>query len=310
MSRLYPAPCRATSCACAQGSRVFLVTGWNTLWSRCWVGVLFLASLLSVAVFPAPASALAASSRAPVLLLRPAPCPPLGDLTGDGLITTDDTVAINDILSSVRIPTEAQVFEADVNGDGKITATDSAEIAAYRDGSITTFSGCVPFAPVLARAERDARRLADLSLIAKALARYSRDTGTLPTYLLIGTPSSDANWKSNSASSDFRKRLRPYLYPLPVDPLNSQLEHYRYVYAALPASRSEWGTCAGKTILYVARVETSIAGHEECDMGDGKNHFTRVIVYPKAAVADDFFASAFLSLWRLFSPKGPAQELF
>ncbi|MEK7169907.1 MAG: dockerin type I repeat-containing protein, partial [Patescibacteria group bacterium] len=168
------------------------------------------------------------------------PCPPLGDVNGDGLITSEDAGIVNDILSSARIPTEAQIVEADVSGDGEITATDSAEILAYLQDTVSAFSGCVPYAPVLARAERDARRLADLAIIKKALLRYSHDTGTLPSYVFLGTPSSDGYWKNNTASSDFKKKLKPYLNPIPVDPLNSRLENFRYVYATIPALNPEW----------------------------------------------------------------------
>ena len=273
------------------------------------LGLLF-ASLLFTVTFPASVAAIATSGSTAVVLQRSAPCSPLGDVSGDGMITAEDASIVNDILSSVRVPTEAHVFEADVNNDGKITATDSAEIVAYLQGNPSAFSGCIPYAPVLARAERDARRLTDLAVIKKVLARYAHDTGTLPTYLPIGTPSSDMSWKSNSASGDFRKKLRPYLYTLPVDPLNSQLENFRYVYATIPSSDFAWGTCAGKTILFATRVETSAAGHEECAVSDGQNHFTLIIPPPKIAFQNDFFASAFLSLWRLFSPERAPQEIF
>ena len=36
-----PAPCREMPCACAQGCRGFLATGYNALWSRCWVYYMF-----------------------------------------------------------------------------------------------------------------------------------------------------------------------------------------------------------------------------------------------------------------------------
>lgn len=253
-------------------------------------------------MFPASAAAVAVSSSTAESFFRPSPCAPLGDVNGDGWITSEDAVLINDILSSVRVPTEAQVFEADVNNDGKITATDSAELAAYLQGSAPAFSGCVFSAPALARAQRDARRLADLSVIQKALDRYARDHGTYPTYLLLGTPSSDGYWRSNTAGSDFRRKLKPYLNPLPADPLNTPLENFRYVYATIPIVNPPWGApCAGNIVLFAARVETSAAGHEECDIGDGKNHFTHIITSNKTALSNDFFASALVSFWRLFS---------
>ncbi len=258
--------------------------------------------LIFFGVFPALAAAATVSSSTVAFFPRPSPCAPLGDVNGDVLVTADDSGFIGEVLKSSLIPTEAQTFEADVNNDGRITATDFTEVVKYTRGTTDAFSGCVPYALALARAERDARRLADLSVIQKVLKRYARDTGTYPTYSLLGTPSSDDYWRSNTAGMDLRKKLKPYLNPLPVDPLNTPLENFRYVYATIPVFNPPWGAlCAGNTVLFATRVETSAAGHEECDLGDGKNHFTRIITSNKTALSNDFFASALVSFWRLFS---------
>ncbi|KKW12906.1 MAG: Peptidase M15B and M15C DD-carboxypeptidase VanY/endolysin [Parcubacteria group bacterium GW2011_GWA2_49_9] len=271
--------------------------------------VFFVSVFFSAAVFPVSVSAVPASSTAEFSPL-PSPCVPLGDVNGDGLVTAADAVFVNDVLLGVRVPTEAQRFEADVSNDGRISVTDSAEINAYLQGTAPSFSGCVPQAFALLRAQRDAQRLADLSVIQKALNRYAHDRGTYPLYSLLGTPASDNFWK-NSSASDFKKRLKPYLYPLPVDPLNNSLENFRYVYATIPALNPPWGaSCAGNTVLFATRVETSAAGHDECDLGDGEHHFTLIISANKTASSGDFFASALLSLWRLFSPAQTTRYIF
>lgn len=267
--------------------------------------------LVLFGIFPTLASAIPAGSETLEPFAVRSACAPLGDVDGDGKVTPKDVSIVNDILSSARVPTEAQVFEADVTNDGKITASDTAEISAYLKGTIPSFSGCVAYAPALARAVRDAQRLADLSAIREALTRYARDTGTYPTYPLIGTPSSDVYWKSNTSGSDFRRRLKYYLNPLPVDPLSSELENFRYVYATIPSFNPPWGApCAGNTILFATRVETSATGYDECDLGDGRNHFTRIIASHKTALSNNSFASALASFWQLFSKAEGEKETY
>ncbi|MSU56149.1 MAG: hypothetical protein EXS51_02475 [Candidatus Taylorbacteria bacterium] len=263
--------------------------------------------LASVFIFftvaPLSAVAITAQSDVPEVPPLPSPCIPLGDINGDGLVTSDDATLVHEMLSGVRVLTDAQAFEADVTSDGSINDSDAAEINAYLQKTLPVFSGClVVYAPARARAERDARRLADLSILKGALVRYARDTGTYPTYPLVGTPSSDGYWKSTIFGVDFRKKLKAYINPLPIDPLNIKLDNFRYVYATIPLVNPPWGkACAGATVLFAARTETSLAGHEECDLGDGRNHFTLVLSSNKTALSNNAFASAFSSFLSLFS---------
>lgn len=264
--------------------------------------------LVLFTVVPLSVGANTTSGKAIEPLPLSSPCVPLGDLNGDGLVTSDDATLVHEMLSGVRVLTDAQVFEADVTNDGSVNDSDTAEISAYLRGTLSAFSGCLVYAPAIARAKRDIRRLDDLALIKSALMRYARDKGTYPAYPLVGTPSSDGYWKNTISSSDFRKRLKPYLHPLPLDPLSSQVENFRYVYATIPLVNPPWGApCAGATVLFVSRAETSLAGHEECDLGDGRNHFTLVITSNKTALSNNAFASAFSSFWSLFSLERVAQ---
>lgn len=52
----------------------------------------------------------------------------LGDLTGDGKVTSADAVLLVRSLSELEQLTDEQVLVADMNGDGKITAADSVAL--------------------------------------------------------------------------------------------------------------------------------------------------------------------------------------
>ena len=52
----------------------------------------------------------------------------LGDLTGDGKVTSADAVLLVRSLSELEQLTDEQLLSADMNGDGKITAADSVAL--------------------------------------------------------------------------------------------------------------------------------------------------------------------------------------
>ena len=59
---------------------------------------------------------------------------PLGDLSGDGQITTADVGIINSFARGVISPTPEQLALADANGDGKITTVDVGLVNAHAKG--------------------------------------------------------------------------------------------------------------------------------------------------------------------------------
>ncbi len=76
------------------------------------------------------------------LASKPSPCPPLGDVDGDGLVSTTDANWIAQYTVGTRTLTPEQLIRADVNGDGKVNIVDSLIISQYLAGTINTFPGC------------------------------------------------------------------------------------------------------------------------------------------------------------------------
>lgn len=70
---------------------------------------------------------------------RRSPCPPLGDIDGDGLVTREDA---HQLAEQMVNDESIDLSRADVNGDGRVDVTDVRLIAQYADGIIDNFIGC------------------------------------------------------------------------------------------------------------------------------------------------------------------------
>ena len=73
---------------------------------------------------------------------RASPCPPLGDVDGDGVVTAKDGDLISQAVAGLITLTPSQATRADVNGDGVVDEIDHLLILQYAAGQIATFSGC------------------------------------------------------------------------------------------------------------------------------------------------------------------------
>ena len=98
------------------------------------IGRPFSSSLVS----PKPTSATSSISYSPQ-----GPCPPIGDVNGDGVIKPDDAQDILSYTANIK-PANFYPDRADVNKDGKIDSIDAALIKQYLAGIINTFAACPP----------------------------------------------------------------------------------------------------------------------------------------------------------------------
>ena len=62
------------------------------------------------------------------------PCPPLGDVDGDGSITHTDSQLVLEHEASLRQLSPAQLARADVNGDGVVNSIDAQLILQVAEG--------------------------------------------------------------------------------------------------------------------------------------------------------------------------------
>jgi hypothetical protein len=148
---------------------------------------------------------------------------------------------------------------------------------------------------------RDARRVEDLQTIKKAVDAYAAYYWFYPRYDIRSAAMSDAQWRSTLPSRDFRKRLKKFLNQLPIDPLNDPMLNFRYVYGYVPFESESAPDCAGKTVLFAARVETDAAHYQECDFGGKEKRILYVIASEKKVAAHNTFAGVFMSFAELFS---------
>ncbi|MDI6602598.1 MAG: dockerin type I domain-containing protein, partial [Patescibacteria group bacterium] len=73
---------------------------------------------------------------------KPSPCPPIGDIDGDSLITRNDAQFITQYVErKVKFSPEIRVI-ADVNDDGKVSTLDAMLISQYMIGEISIFPAC------------------------------------------------------------------------------------------------------------------------------------------------------------------------
>lgn len=78
------------------------------------------------------------------------PCPPIGDINGDKVITEADSQAVLQIVAALppyQNPTADQIKRADVNGDGRVMSSDALRILRYIKGMDTTFKACFASVP-------------------------------------------------------------------------------------------------------------------------------------------------------------------
>ena len=75
-------------------------------------------------------------------IYRASPCPPIGDIDDDGLVTDNDAQLVADYVVGSITLTEEQLRRADVNGDGMVTGGDAMYISQYVEGLIDTFPVC------------------------------------------------------------------------------------------------------------------------------------------------------------------------
>ncbi len=148
---------------------------------------------------------------------------------------------------------------------------------------------------------RDARRVEDLQTIKKALDAYATYYWFYPRYDIRSAAMSDAQWRRTIPSRDFRKRLKPFLNQLPIDPLNDPMLNFRYVYGLVPVDDEGAPDCAGKTVLFATRVETDAAHYQECDLGGAEKRILYIITSEKKTAAHNTLAGVFMSFAKLFS---------
>lgn len=149
--------------------------------------------------------------------------------------------------------------------------------------------------------ERDARRIEDLLQIKKALDLYAKHYWYYPRYNIESPAMSDGWWRRTTISWDFRKRMKSFINQLPIDPLNDPMLNFRYVYGYVPFDYKDTPDCAGKTLLFAARVETDAAQYQECDFGGTEKRRLYVITSDKQPAARDMSAGVLASFVRLFS---------
>jgi hypothetical protein len=62
----------------------------------------------------------------------------LGDVDGDGVITTKDALMLLQAANDMLNLTEEQFMRADLNGDGELSAMEAMRILQYVSGKVTT----------------------------------------------------------------------------------------------------------------------------------------------------------------------------
>ena len=155
-------------------------------------------------------------------------------------------------------------------------------------------------APEKEAAERDMRRVSDLALIKEAIGKYRNHYWSFPGYSLESPAMSDDYWRKTGQSRDFRKRLRPYLNYLPIDPQNDGSQGFHYVYHFMPPNAPpEWSGCAGRSILY-ARVETADFVFQQCPF-TGDERRTVFVINEEITKAPSLFAAVLTSFSLLFT---------
>ena len=75
---------------------------------------------------------------------RPSPCPPMGDLDGDGLITRNDERLMRSPVIWMKPvdPANEMSVRANLKGYGTINLTDWGLMKAFLNGDIDTFPAC------------------------------------------------------------------------------------------------------------------------------------------------------------------------
>ena len=81
-------------------------------------------------------------STTPTPVGRVSPCPPKGDILGDGYVGQDDVDALREYLTGTRTLTQEQMDRADVTGRGKVYSVDLMYIEAYFKYIFSTFGSC------------------------------------------------------------------------------------------------------------------------------------------------------------------------
>lgn len=74
---------------------------------------------------------------------RRSPCPPVGDIDGNGYITQNDlALLLYDVVARYPNITDEELLRADVNGDGVVNALDISTLELFLGGEIDTFPAC------------------------------------------------------------------------------------------------------------------------------------------------------------------------
>lgn len=146
-------------------------------------------------------------------------------------------------------------------------------------------------------AQRDAKRITDLAQIKEALDKYAAYYWFVPSYPPESPAMSDGFWKATVHSRDFKKRIKPFLNQLPIDPLNEGASGFHYVYESLPVQKGRG--CAGKTVLF-ARLETDIYAYEQCRLDDTRSHALFIIAPKLQSKSASSVAAVFAPFFGIF----------
>lgn len=174
-------------------------------------------------------------------------------------------------------------------------------VAVYSSLAFSPYARAQGFIATDPAVARDARRVEDLITIKKALDEYATYYWSYPRYSIQSPAMSDEYWRRTMVSRDFRKRLKSFLNQLPVDPWNDPMRNFRYVYGSVQLNDADAPDCAGKTVLFAARVETGAAHYQECDLGGADKRILYIITSEKKPAARDILAGVFAPFARFFS---------
>jgi len=72
---------------------------------------------------------------------RPSPCPPIGDIDGDGKVTANDAEMVANYFAGTQELTDEQISRARVRGQN-LSIVDALVIKQFADGVRDTFPVC------------------------------------------------------------------------------------------------------------------------------------------------------------------------